>query len=262
VTTSRARIWVRPDLSETFAGLGFADFLALGEHEVRVGQHGARRTAWFVRGGRRFFVKVHGGAGWGEIWKCWLQLKRPVVDARVEARALQRLAELAIPAPALAAYGTQGADPARRRSFVVTESLEASEDLAEWLRHQGPRLAPPLRARIARALGALAGRLHAARLGHQDLYLAHFRIRPGADGAFELFVIDLHRALPALPFARGWRRKDLAALRFSSLALGATRTDCARFLRAYGPERPARAERRRIETRARAVRARVAARHV
>jgi heptose I phosphotransferase len=256
----RASVWVRPDLSGTFAGLAFDDFLALGEHEVRVGQHGARRTAWFERGGRRFFVKVHGGAGWGEIWKCWLQLKRPVVDARVEARALQRLAALAIPAPALAAYGTHGVDPARRRSFVVTESLEPSEDLAEWLRREGPRLAPQLRARIARALGALTGKLHAARLGHQDLYLAHFRIRCGADGAFQLFVIDLHRALPALPLVRGWRRKDLAALRFSSLALGTTRSDCARFLRAYGPERPARAERRRIEARARAVRDRLASR--
>jgi heptose I phosphotransferase len=256
----RTTVWVRPDLAAAFAGLAFEDFLALGEHEVRVGQRGARRTAWFERGGRRFFVKVHGGAGWGEILKCWLQLKRPVVDARVEARALARLAELAIPAPALAAWGAQGVDPARRRSFVVTESLEASEDLAEWLRREGPRLAPALRARIARALGALAGELHAARLGHQDLYLAHFRIRCGADGAFELFVIDLHRALPALPLTRGWRRKDLAALRFSSLALGATRSDCARFLRAYGPERPPRAERRRIEARALAVGARVAAR--
>ena len=225
-------IWVRDDLGSTFAGLAFDDFLRLGQELVRIGPDGARRTAWFERAGQRFYVKAHTGVGWREILKSWLQLKRAVVDALPEARALRRLEELGIPGARLAAHGVEGANPARRRSFVITESLENTEDLAEWLARQGP-LAPGWRGALARALGGIAGRLHGARLAHQDLYLTHFRIRLAPGGGFELFLIDLHRALPARAGSRRWRLKDLAALRFSTLALPVSRSDCARFLRAY-----------------------------
>jgi hypothetical protein len=61
-------IWVRDDLRRLFDGLAFEGFLALGEHAVRVAGDGARRTSRFDRGGREFYVKVHGGAGWREVW--------------------------------------------------------------------------------------------------------------------------------------------------------------------------------------------------
>jgi hypothetical protein len=101
---SAGELWVRPDLAPLFAELAFDDFVRLGAHPVRTGPDDARETSWFERAGRR--------------------------DARPEARALARLAELGIGAPKLAAFGARGRNPARRRSFVVTEALEETEDLA------------------------------------------------------------------------------------------------------------------------------------
>jgi heptose I phosphotransferase len=231
-------IWVRPDLGALFDGHGFEDFLALGQETVKLSPDRARHTASFERGGQRFFVKTHAGVGWGEIAKNWLQGKRPIVDAGPEARALERCAALGIPAPALVAWGVEGANPAARRSFVVSEELAGAERLSAWLRAR-PRLPFALRRALAGRLGRLVGRLHAAQLAHQDLYLDHVFLRSrGADGldGFELFLLDLHRALPSSPRRQRWRVKDLAALFGSARVLGATRGDAARFLRGYSGE--------------------------
>jgi heptose I phosphotransferase len=228
-------IWVRPDLAALFAGLVFEDYLVLGERTVKESADGSRRTAAFERGGRRFFVKTHAGVGWGEIAKNWLQGKRAIVDAGTEARALARCAELGIPVPRLAAYGVSGASAAARRSFVVTEELEGAERLSALLA-DGAGAAPAFRHALARALGTLVARMHAAHLGHQDLYLEHVFLRrgPGAHhDAFELFLLDLHRALPRSPARDGWRLKDLCALHGSAARHGAARGDAARFLAAY-----------------------------
>jgi heptose I phosphotransferase len=228
-------IWVRPDLGSLFAGLGFEDFLALGEVSVKRSPNGARQTSSFERGGRHFFVKTHAGVGWGEVAKNWLQGKRPIVDARPEARALERCAALGIPAPRLVAWGVEGTSPAARRSFVVSEELEGAERLSAWLRAR-PRPALALRRALVERLGLLVGRLHAAHLAHQDLYLDHVFLRPDGADAFELFLLDLHRALPSSPRRQRWRVKDLAALYGSARALGGTRTDALRFLRVYAGE--------------------------
>lgn len=259
-------LWVRPDLAEIFGGLDFEAFLGLGAEHVRSGPDGARHTSRFTRAGRSFYLKVHSGVGWAEIAKCWLQGKRAVVDAWPEAEALLKLAELELAAPRLAAFGLRGRDPARRRSFVVTEGLEDTLDLAELLARE-PAPAFPLRRRLARELGRIVGRLHAAPLAHRDLYLTHFRVRRAPDGDLELFLIDLHRAHVARGPSGSWRRKDLGALRYSTLALAVTRGDCARFWRAYRSEltvSPSRAREHRlrqaVEERARTLRARIARR--
>jgi heptose I phosphotransferase len=231
-------IWVRPDLGALFAGLAFEDFLALGQETVKRSSDRVRHTASFERGGRRFFVKTHAGVGWGEIAKNWLSGKRAIVDARPEAHALERCAALGIPAPRLAAWGSEGANPAARRSFVVSEELAGAERLSAWLRAR-PHAPLAFRRALAERLGRLVGTLHAAHLAHQDLYLDHVFVRTGgANGAggLELFLLDLHRALPSSPRRLRWRVKDLAALFGSARALGATRTDALRFLRSYARE--------------------------
>ena len=225
-------LWIREDLRASFGALAFEDIARLGEHVVRVGPDGARSTAWFERGGRRFFLKVHTGVGWREIIKCWLQGKRPILDAMPEARALERLAALKVPAPRLVGFGRMGLNPARRRSFVLSESLDDTEDLEDFLRRELP-LRPPLRRAVAHALGHQVGRLHAARIAHQDLYLTHFRIRFDADGSFRLFLIDLHRARTRRTRSGRWRAKDLAALWFSGMGLALGPRDRLRFLKSY-----------------------------
>jgi heptose I phosphotransferase len=226
-------IWVRPDLGALFAGLAFEDFLALGQETVKESRGGARLTASFERGGRRYFVKTHAGVGWSEIAKNWLSGKRAIVDARSEALALERCTVLGIPVPALVAWGVEGANPAARRSFVVSEELAGAERLSAWLRAR-PELPFALRRALAERLGRLVGRFHAAHLAHQDLYLDHVFLRANGADAFELFLLDLHRALPSSPRRLRWRVKDLAALYGSAHAFGVTRGDAGRFLRAYG----------------------------
>lgn len=225
-------IWIRPDLAPLFAGLGFDEFLRLGERTVKRSPDGARHTAAFARGGRGFYVKAHTGVGWAEILKNWLQGKRAIVDATTEVRALERCSALGIPVPVLAAWGVAGRDPGARRSFVVTEELPEAERVSTLLAPPRP-LAPSLRHALARRLGTLVARLHAAPLAHQDLYLEHVFLRRLADGDFELFLLDLHRTVPAAPAASRWRVKDLGALAGSAARAGATRADGMRFLRAY-----------------------------
>jgi hypothetical protein len=58
-------------------------------------------------------------------------------------------------------------------------------------------------------------------------------VRRHPDGQSELFLLDLHRALPSAPARARWRVKDLCALAGSARALGTTRGDMVRFLRAY-----------------------------
>ncbi len=227
-------IWVRPDLERLFAGLVFEDFLALGQRPVRHDPESSRSTSWFERGGRGFFVKTHAGAGWKEIAKNWLQLKRAFVDALTEVRALERCSALELPVPRLAAFGCAGRNPARRRSFVVTEALEDTERLSEFLaRELRPGTAFELRRSVARSLGTIAGTLHGANLVHRDLYLEHFLVAVGADGSPELHLIDLHRTGPRSQGSSRWRLKDLAALAYSARELPLTRTDRLRFARAY-----------------------------
>src|SRR6185503_9189026 len=153
-------------------------------------------------------------------------------DARTEARALERCAALGVPTPRLAAWGVEGANPAARHSFVVSEDLAGAERLSAHLGNGAP-LSFPFRHALAERLGTLVGRLHGGGLAHQDLYLDHVFLREDDRGGFELFLLDLHRTLPSSPRRLRWRVKDLAALFGSARPLGASRADAARFLRAY-----------------------------
>lgn len=246
-------IWIREDLRALFEGLDLDGFLALGESVAKRSPDGTRTTSRFERGGRAFYVKAHTGVGWGELAKNWLQGKHAVVDAATEVRALERCAERGVPAPRLAAHGTDGAAAAARRSFVVTEAIEPAERLTERLEREAARPDAGARRRAwARALGLLVGELHAAGLAHRDLYLTHVLVR-GPDAAEpELALIDLHRALPA---DERLRVKDLAALLASARRAGATRADALRFLRAYGVPGDERALARRVARRAARVKA-------
>jgi heptose I phosphotransferase len=226
-------IWIRADRRETFRGLSFDDFLALGQRVAKRSDDGRRITSWFEREGRHYFVKVHLGVGWSEIAKNWLQVKPAVTDARPEVLGLERCEDAGIGAPRLVAHGRAGLSPASRRSFVVTEALVGCTRLSGL----SSALPPGLRLRLTRALGTLVGRFHATGLTHRDLYLEHVMVRfdPGArERDPELFLIDLHRVhTPTRARHARWLNKDLRALAGSARAWGATRSDLVRFERAW-----------------------------
>ncbi|MCL2523448.1 MAG: lipopolysaccharide core heptose(I) kinase RfaP [Betaproteobacteria bacterium] len=196
-----------------------------------------RRTLRTEVAGRGYFVKIHRGIGWGEIFKNLLSLRLPVVGAANEWQASRRLTDAGVATLRAVAYGRRGWNPARQHSFVVSEELAPTLSLADFCR-DWPQQPPPLalkRALIAR-VADMAGRMHRAGINHRDFYICHFLLHldPAPTAAdFRLSLIDLHRAQcrPATP--RRWRNKDLASLYFSVLEIGLTQRDFLRFLRAY-----------------------------
>ncbi|MDR1889721.1 MAG: lipopolysaccharide core heptose(I) kinase RfaP [Zoogloeaceae bacterium] len=194
-----------------------------------------RRTLRIEIGGRAYFVKIHYGVGWREIGKNIVTGKRPVLGARQEWQALQRLHAARVPTMTAVAFGERGANPARRQSFLITEAIAPAVDL-ETLTQNWPT-EPPAPARKYALIVAVAqtiAAMHRAGVNHRDCYLCHFLLRGEAENfPPELALIDLHRAQTRAATPKRWRDKDLAALYFSALNIGLTRRDKLRFLRVY-----------------------------
>ncbi len=196
-----------------------------------------RRTLRFERGGRSFYLKLHWGVGWREILKNLTSLRLPVLGAKNEWQAIQRLEQLGVETMRLAGCGQSGLNPARRRSFVITEALTGCISLEEHCR-DWPQRPPPFgrkRALIER-VADMTRRLHENGLNHRDLYICHFLLQQPWDGreaSLHLHLIDLHRVQMRRRTPRRWLVKDIGSLHFSSMEIGLTRRDRLRFLRGY-----------------------------
>ena len=195
----------------------------------------ARRTLCAEIAGRKFFVKIHRGTGWAEIFKNLLSGRLPVLGAANEWRALRRLHELGVPTMTAAAYGCRGGNPARRHSFIITEDLGDTISLEDFTRDWRTIPPPP---RLKRALigevARMARTMHRGGVNHRDFYLCHFLMhKDSSPEKPRLSLIDLHRAQVRSRVPRRWRDKDLAGLYFSALDIGLTRRDLLRFLRIY-----------------------------
>ncbi|NWB30967.1 lipopolysaccharide core heptose(I) kinase RfaP [Pseudomonas gingeri] len=197
----------------------------------------ARRTLRTEVAGRGYFVKIHHGIGWREIFKNLLTAKMPVLGAGQEWRAIQCLHSAGVPTMTAVAYGERGSNPAGQDSFIVTEELAPTISLEDYtlqwpVQPPEPRLKRALIAEVAR----MTGGMHRAGLNHRDCYIAHFLLhtdRPVTAADLKLSVIDLHRAQVRPSIPRRWRNKDLAGLYFSVLDIGLTQRDKLRFLRGY-----------------------------
>ena len=196
----------------------------------------SRRTLRFVADGRAYFLKRHGGVGWGEIFKNLLTLRLPVLGARNEYLTCRHLAQHGISAPQVAAFAERGHNPAARESFVICDALEgfeSLEDLAERWESSPPD--PLLKRRLVMAVARFARAMHEAGVVHRDFYICHLLVNRRAleRGEVELAVIDLHRAQIHRHLPQRWRRRDLAALLFSVLDLPLGRSTWLRFVRVY-----------------------------
>lgn len=203
-----------------------------------------RRTLRFSLGGKRYFLKAHYGVGWREIFKNLLQLKLPVLGARNEWLAIQRLQTLDIDTMTLIGYGERGWNPARRQSFVLTGALEDTESLedfcAAW-EAQPPagRTGLRLKRALIRKVAEVARRMHGNGINHRDFYLCHFLLERAAigreipAGGPRLFLIDLHRVQLRRRTPSRWIVKDIGGLYFSGMRIGLTRRDLYRFMVVY-----------------------------
>jgi heptose I phosphotransferase len=196
-----------------------------------------RRTLRTEVAGRGYFVKIHHGIGWAEMLKNLLSLRLPVLGAQNEWRAIQRLRELGVDSMRAVAYGQRGHNPARRRSFLVTEELAPTVSLEDysldWVA-TSPARSPEARAdhpwprwrgECTRAASII--------VTSTSVIFFSISIRRRQQRGCGLSLIDLHRAQVRASTPRRWRDKDLAALYFSALDIGLTSRDLLRFLAAY-----------------------------
>ena len=230
-----------PELQQHLPKEGTFDWLLHIEGRIhRQVKH--RRTVEFEAGGQRYFLKVHRGCGWGEIFKDLFTWRLPIVSARPDWLAIERLHTIGILTLTVAGKGLRGMNPARRDSFVVTEALEGMislEDLArDWAGLTDARRFE-LKRELFRRIAHIARTLHHNGMNHRDFYLCHFLVRdrswkewkPGDE--LELHLIDLHRAQLRARVPTRWQVKDLGGLLFSALDRGLTSGDLLRFIEGY-----------------------------
>lgn len=195
-----------------------------------------RKTLRMHYAGRAFFLKLHSGVGWGEIFKNLLQGRMPVVGAANEYRAVSALQRVGVDTLSVAAYASQGFNPASLQSMIVTDELTGTVSLedycADWDR------VPPsfaVRLRLVLKLADSARRMHGAGINHRDFYLCHFHLDESSleQGPLRCYLIDLHRAQVRGHTPRRWRVKDLGGLYFSAMDCGLQQRDLLRFIRHY-----------------------------
>lgn len=198
-----------------------------------------RQTLKFSCAGKNYYRKLHSGIGWREIAKNFSQLKMPVLGARNEWRAINRVKELGLDTLNAVAYGRKGGNPARQLSFLVTEELTDTLSLAVYAA-RWPEQPPSLREKRAliRKVADIARTIHGAGINHRDLYICHFLLDQSppparATNSPRLFLVDLHRAQIRDVVPTRWLIKDLASIYFSSLDIGLTQRDVLSFLQVY-----------------------------
>lgn len=194
-----------------------------------------RKTQRIMLGEKSYFIKQHEGVGWKEIVKNLLQGRLPVLSAKNEWVAIQKLNSLGISVPIIAGYGKDGINPAYLKSFVLMEELTniiSLETLCQtWNKH------PPefrFKKKLIEEVAHIARTLHENGINHRDFYICHFLLEKNAPiENMKLFLIDLHRAAVRSVTPERWIIKDLAGLYFSSKECGLTKRDYFRFMRAY-----------------------------
>lgn len=229
---SAAEVHIEPGYAPSITA--FEDFMALHGEVFRSVKD--RETHKVMLDGESVFIKKHYGVGWSEIVKSLLSLKRPILGARNEWRAIHKLNEIGIATTPLLVYGTRGCHPARKQSFVLTRDLGnivTLETLCESWLTQPPPL--KLKRQLIASVAQLARRFHEHGMWHRDFYLCHFALQKSALEVTDpqLHLMDLHRVEIHKNLPSRKRMKDLAGLYFSALHIGLTSRDILRFLRIY-----------------------------
>ncbi len=232
-------IWLRDDFAKAWAGRDPFAVAAELKGEVFRDMPG-RRTLRFEQDGASFFLKLHYGVGWGEIFKNLVRGRLPILGASNEYAAIRHCEALGVATMTPTAFGKKGWNPAKQTSFIVTEDLIETISLEDLSRDWGKET-PDYRLKTAliREVGRISGLLHSSGLNHRDYYICHFllKIPQGIDAIdpadLKLHLIDLHRAQIRAAVPKRWRLKDIAGLYFSTFDLGFSRRDYLRFIRAY-----------------------------
>lgn len=196
-----------------------------------------RRTLRTEVEGRGYFVKIHRGVGWPEIIKNLVSLRLPVLGAKNEFFAIQKLQQVGVETMTAVAFSEVGGNPAKKHSFIITEELAPTISLEDYCMDwpNSPPSFPEKRALIRR-VAEMVRTMHHAGVNHRDCYICHFLLdtsKPFSADDFKLSLIDLHRAQIRKQVPKRWRDKDLIALAFSAQEIGLTHHDKLFFLKHY-----------------------------
>jgi len=196
-----------------------------------------RKTLRFEIDGKGYFLKLHRGIGWKEVFKNIIQLRMPVTGAVNEKEAIEELEQLGIQTLSLVVFGRKGIDPAREFSFIITRelsnTLSLEEVCADWVNKPPPFW---LKLALLRRVGEVSRKLHSNGINHRDYYLCHFLLKDVENVSREnidLFLIDLHRAHVRGKTPMRWRVKDIGGLYHSAMDANLTRNDVFRFMKIY-----------------------------
>ena len=192
-----------------------------------------RKTIRFECAGKGYFAKTHLGVGWTEVLKNLIQFRLPVLGASNEWLALKRLAALGIDTMTPVAYVSEGYNPAKIQSCIVTRELEGTISLEDlWAETE---VSISLKRRLIKKLGSTSKKLHENGVNHRDYYICHYLLdlKTILDASPTVYLIDLHRAQIRGTTPVRWKIKDIGGLFFSSFDIGLTKRDVYRFMKIY-----------------------------
>jgi len=204
-----------------------------------------RQTILFSHENKNYYIKSHTGVGWREILKNLSYLKKPVIGAQNEWHGIHHLDRINIKTMTPAGYGMVNRNPARRKSFIITEALEDTISLEEFCgqwKTKPPHGRDAIRFKrwLIAQLAKTTRVMHNSGANHRDYYLIHFLLRKGyaENGTLSaekssLFLIDLHRMQLRKRTPYRWRVKDVAGLYFSSMDMGLSLRDLYRYMSLY-----------------------------
>lgn len=218
----------------------FAQIFALPGQVYR--EQPGRKTFRYEDEGENYFIKLHYGVGWREIFKNIFNGRLPIIGAQNEYNAINRLKDLGITAK-IVGYGWRGHNPAKQQSFIITKELLYTTNLEdfckEWLKNI-PSIA--LKRGLIRSVANLARNMHNRGINHRDFYLCHFLLdmTGGPDllcpENLNLYLIDLHRSQLRTKVPFRWQVKDISGLYFSAMDIGLTQKDLFRFMKYYSQQ--------------------------
>ena len=200
-----------------------------------------RKTSRFFVDGEGFFIKQHFGIGWKEIFKNLVQLKVPIIGAKNEYEAINKLKAIHIDTMDIVGFSQQGINPAKLQSFLITRELDNTISLedycANWPEHPAAYKEKKL---LIQKVAEIVKKMHDNGINHRDLYICHFLMKkmdnisaPVCENSFRLFLIDLHRTQIRKNVPERWLVKDLGGLFFSAMDIGLTKRDLLRFIKIY-----------------------------
>lgn len=213
----------------------FEEVLKLDGKEYRNKE--GRRTFQADIEGNSYFVKIHRGIGWKEIFKNLLQLRLPVIGASNEYLAANKLASLGVDTLTPVAFGKKNINPAKQLSFIITEDLINTISLEDYCVswNESP---PPIshKKALIELLASVSKIMHGTGVNHRDYYICHFLLDKHSIQqalAPKCYLIDLHRSQLRSKVPLRWLVKDLSGLYFSAMDIGLTKRDLLRFIRVY-----------------------------